>query len=228
MLPGFLLSRQSARLTALAPVCCVNIARICCADGRCEAFLGCHVWSNDLPRPREDTWQRQRGFFMSPEKVVELFYFRDGMVFWNISLGRKIRAGARAGNEQFRPDGSRKCRRIRYEGHAYKEHHIVWCLVTGSWPDGQLDHKDGDPFNNNFSNLRPASHSQNMRNRRKPVTNTSGLKGAYYITKRGVWGSCISVDNKNKHLGSFATREQAHKAYCSAAEKLFGEFARFD
>ncbi len=31
---------------------------------------------------------------------------------------------------------------------------------------------------------------------------------------------------ENKNLGYFATAEAAHAAYCNAATRLFGEFAR--
>ncbi len=36
----------------------------------------------------------------------------------------------------------------------------------------------------------------------------------------------IRLQGKNYHLGMFDTPEEAHKAYCEAAVKLHGEFAK--
>jgi hypothetical protein len=37
----------------------------------------------------------------------------------------------------------------------------------------------------------------------------------------------IYIDKKCRHLGMFDTPAEAHAAYCAAASKAFGEFARF-
>lgn len=84
--------------------------------------------------------------------------------------------------------------------------------------------------NNVWSNLRLATKSQNMANVGLIKSNTSGLKGASRY-KAGEpygkpWQASIRKDNKQYHLGHFATKEEAHAAYVAAAEKIHGEFAR--
>lgn len=58
-------------------------------------------------------------------------------------------------------------------------HRIAWRLMTGEWPKSHIDHKDGNHRNNRWDNLRLASPSQNVCNRLKQKTNTSGTIGVY-------------------------------------------------
>ena len=91
-----------------------------------------------------------------------------------------------------------------------------------------VDHIDTNPLNNRRDNLRLATTSQNAMNKGKPVTNTSGFKGAHYHKLSRVWEAAITVNGKQKHLGSFGTAEEAYEAYCKAAKQYFGEFARLE
>lgn len=102
-------------------------------------------------------------------------------------------------------------------------HRVVFAIHYSYWPKDQLDHKDGNHLNNRIVNLREASNAQNLKNRKKHVTNKSGYTG---VTARGKrWISQICVDNKVMHLGMFDTPEDAYTAYCRAAQIHHGEFA---
>lgn len=102
-------------------------------------------------------------------------------------------------------------------------HRIAWILMTGDWPKGQIDHKDGDKGNNRWDNLRECTASQNQAN--KIPYGSSGLKGVSRTPKSIKWRAQIRVNGKAKHLGSFDTKEEAHAAYCLAAEVTHGDFA---
>jgi hypothetical protein len=94
-------------------------------------------------------------------------------------------------------------------------------------PDGlEVDHIDGDGLNNRRCNLRLATRSQNMRNQRLNSRNTSGFKGVSWDKRDKKWLAYIKVYRKKIHLGSFDTPEDAHAAYCDAAARLHGEFAK--
>ena len=58
--------------------------------------------------------------------------------------------------------------------------------------------------------------------------NTTGFKGVSYHKQRKKFVSNIGFNGKLKHLGYYATAEQAHQAYVAAAKELHGEFARFE
>lgn len=88
-----------------------------------------------------------------------------------------------------------------------------------------VDHIDGNRLDNRRTNLRVCTQTENSRNRRRHTNNTSGYKG---VSKRpsGSYRAQIKVDGKKIHLGTFASAEEAHKAYCNAARKYHGEFFR--
>ena len=88
----------------------------------------------------------------------------------------------------------------------------------------QLDHINGNRADNNVSNLRWCSRSQNQHNKSKNKTNKSGFKGVR--CDKGRWRSTIWCNNKQYRLGSFDTAEEAFEAYKKKASELHGEFAK--
>lgn len=96
-------------------------------------------------------------------------------------------------------------------------------FLTG-WP--LVDHRNGDGLDNRRSNLRPATRSENARNRRPHRNNSSGFKGvSFHITKRR-WGAAIKAGGLQQHLGYFPSSEATARAYDAAAVELHGAFAR--
>jgi hypothetical protein len=108
-------------------------------------------------------------------------------------------------------------------------HRMAWAFYYGEEPNGLVDHINGDRLDNRIKNLRIATYSQNSANAKRHSRNTSGLKGASKVVKNGRWTgrwqASITVRNKQVHLGSFRTKEEAHQAYLLAARKYQGEFA---
>jgi hypothetical protein len=81
-----------------------------------------------------------------------------------------------------------------------------------------IDHKDWNGLNNQRNNLRSASHSQNLGNGRFR-RGISGFRGVAAVGDR--WRAYVA----GIHLGTFATPEEAARAYDAAAIARFGEFA---
>ena len=90
--------------------------------------------------------------------------------------------------------------------------------------DIKIDHRDTNGLNNTRANLRTATASQNAANQRK-TRGTSRYKGVYK-PRRGGWVAQIGAGRRHFYLGSFATEEDAARAYDRAAVALFGEYAR--
>lgn len=111
-------------------------------------------------------------------------------------------------------------------GRLHLAHRVIWAISTGAWPINQIDHRDGDRLNNAIENLRESNHSQNMHNQSNRVTNKSGYKGVSWDKKGNKFRAQISVNSKKIHLGCYETAEEAYLAYCVAADKYHGDFAR--
>jgi len=115
---------------------------------------------------------------------------------------------------------------ICVEGKLHQAQRLAWLYMTGEWPEF-IDHKNGHRADNRWSNLRDCTRLQNQANMKKPSHNTSGLKGVSLHSEAQKWRAKIQVNKKTIHLGLFATKRQAHDAYCEAARRYHGEFARF-
>ena len=113
--------------------------------------------------------------------------------------------------------------RIGIDGCSYFAHRLAWLYVTGGWPTEDIDHINGDGSDNRWCNLRAATRSQNLMNRR--VIGRHGLKGVEKQTHGHTWAARIKSGDKRIYLGNFQTKEEAHAAYVRAAERLHGEFA---
>lgn len=133
------------------------------------------------------------------------------------------------GRRADRPCGSIKMkgrRVIRINYRDYAAYRLAWLYVHGGWPAAHIDHKDVDCGNDAFENLRPASNTQNLHNRKVRRDSASGLKGVRYAAHAKLWRARITVNGRTISLGYFRTPEEAHAAYATAAAEHFGEFAR--
>ena len=107
---------------------------------------------------------------------------------------------------------------FRVNGKMYKAHRLAWAFVHGEFPDGDIDHINGNPSDNRICNLRLASHSLNLQNQRRAKSNNStGLLGV--CPNGSGWRAEIRVNGKKVNLGTHKTPELAHVAYVEAKRK---------
>jgi hypothetical protein len=102
----------------------------------------------------------------------------------------------------------------------YLIHRLAWLYVHGEWPHHQIDHINGDPTDNRLCNLRDVSQLLNNQNQRDAQkANKTGYLGVH--KKRGRF---IAALNRGKggsrHIGCFATAEEAHAAYLEEKRRL--------
>lgn len=115
---------------------------------------------------------------------------------------------------------------IGCNGKVYLAHRLAWLYMTGSWPERMIDHIDGNPSNNSWSNLRQATAHQNTMNTKSRVTNRSGVKGVCWNKKLNKWQAGIKYNYKSIHLGLFDNIDEAAKAVSDKRNELHGEYAR--
>jgi len=104
-----------------------------------------------------------------------------------------------------------------------KMHREILGLKRG---DGKLtDHIDRNGLNNQRSNLRICTPTENSRNRTNKKNTSSKYKGVSWRAKSKMWYVQIDYNKQRRYLGSFADEIEAAKVYDAKAKKLFGEFA---
>lgn len=159
------------------------------------------------------------------ERLQNVLYYErgSGRFFWTKTFNSRIQRGDQAGT--MLKNGYWQ---ITIDCEFYLEHRLAWFWCNGDWPNGKLDHADGNIWNNRIGNLRVATTSQNGANARTSALNTSGYKGVSWDKSRGMWSAFITVDCKHIYLGRFTELSMAAQAYRDAAREHFGEFARYE
>lgn len=90
------------------------------------------------------------------------------------------------------------------------------------------DHIDGNKLNNQKTNLRIATRTENARNQRPVRGGSSQYKGVGWHKAANKWRADIRINGELKYLGLFTDEIQAAKSYNEAATKYFGEFAQIN
>ena len=107
--------------------------------------------------------------------------------------------------------------------HPSGQHLFLHKEVVGAGKHQIVDHINRNPLDNRRSNLRLCTLAQNNKNASLRRSNTSGFRGVY--CRGNYWSAAIESDGRKYNLGTFATAEDAAKAYDEAAKRLHQEFA---
>jgi hypothetical protein len=94
-------------------------------------------------------------------------------------------------------------------------HRLAWLFVYGALPDGEIDHINGNRSDNRIINLRLSSRSVNTQNIR--LARKTSITGVLGVSPQGMkFQARINSNGKQRHLGTFQTKEEAHEAYLVA------------
>lgn len=156
---------------------------------------------------------------LTQAKVKRLFEYRDGKLYWKKSLGR-VKKGDEAGSMS-----GKGYKQVGIDKNVYRYGRIIYLMFHGYIPEC-VSYIDSNRLNTRIENLREATPSQISCHKKKLSNNTSAFKGVSFHKQVGKYKAAIVKKKKSHHLGYFDTPQEAHKAYCKAAKKLHGEFAR--
>ena len=160
---------------------------------------------------------------INKEKILSALRYESetGSLYWTKSQGRR-KAGDRAGGVC--SDGYV---RVQVDGERVTVHRVIWVLEGNDLPPQGfvIDHIDGNAQNNHISNLRLATHAQNMRNSKSRVNSITGMSGVTYNRREKKWMASITANRIQKRIGAFARIEDAIAARLAAELAVFGEFA---
>lgn len=156
---------------------------------------------------------------LSAERLRQLLAYdaESGAFRWRLNRKGGPRAGAIAAGMS-----STGYLRIGVDGNRYKAHRLAWLYMTGAWPVGEIDHINGARRDNRWSNLRDVPREVNNQNRRvslRPKIGGAPL-GVHWHSQQCKWRACVSVANRQIHLGLFETQRAASEAYIAAKRML--------
>ena len=93
---------------------------------------------------------------------------------------------------------------IIYNYKSYKAHRIIWLMVHGRYPDGDIDHINHDRTDNRIENLRVVTRMENCQNHKRS-NRSPFLPGVSWHTRDLVWQSYITVFYTRHYLGQSET-----------------------
>lgn len=167
-----------------------------------------------------------RGTLISAFRLRELLDYdpATGAWTWLVDRGPKVKAGDVAGSKHWYKKDKTFRRVIKIEDRLYLASRLAFLYLKSRWPHGQVDHQNTDTIDDRWKNLREATQTQNMYNRKTQRNNHLGVKG---IRKRGNrFSARIKTDGKSLFLGSFETMEEAAAVHLAATKRYAGYFAR--
>lgn len=113
---------------------------------------------------------------------------------------------------------------MRINGKLHLRYRLVWLYMHGVWPSGEIDHINGDLTDDRLENLRDTSRRVNQENIRKAFKNKKScdLLGVHSNPRNATspWRASISTNGRQKYIGVFRTKEDAHAAYILAKRQM--------
>jgi hypothetical protein len=105
--------------------------------------------------------------------------------------------------------------------------HVLLAKAFIPNPDNKecVDHIDRNPQNNELTNLRWATRSENQQNRTIQNNNTSGTSGVTYRKDRNNWSVRVWINEKAIFGGNFKDKNEAIKARNDLVKEYYGEYA---
>lgn len=162
-------------------------------------------------------------FELTQENLKQCYrYDPDTGIFTRLISGGGQKAGSFAG-----VINDRGYLRIWIAGKSYKAHRLAFLYVTGKMPrqHSTVDHINRCRADNRWSNLRLASHGENLANSGPQQRNTTGFKGVSRSGNGKRFVAQITVRGEVRYLGTFDAAAEAGAAYEAAANDAYGEFA---
>lgn len=110
---------------------------------------------------------------------------------------------------------------VHFSGKTVYAHRLAFYIVTGRWPDNDIDHINGNRQDNRWQNLREATRSQNLMNKRTK----RNLPKNVYLHPSGRYRVKMKIDGITKHFGYYEDLEAASLAADRVRKKYHKEFA---
>lgn len=134
---------------------------------------------------------------------------------------RKVRRGKWQAGEVVNHVNHSGYLEVRVDGKLYKLHRLIWKMFYGKDPVGEIDHINRVKDDNKIKNLRDVDRLINSINKDLQSNNTSGMRGVSFSKQKDRWISFIKINGEHKHLGTFASFDDASKSRKEAEKKYW-------
>jgi len=170
-------------------------------------------------RKRKPCWRE-----ITADEARRIFSYdpETGVLRWEVPLANVVKKGTPCACKN-----SSGYYTVGIYGKMHTVHRIIWLMMTGSFPDATIDHINRDRSDNRWSNLRPATISQ-QRGNTGAARSKTGVRGVVRMGKK--YQAKIKMKDPTTGLssvhclGTYPTLEQAGAAYDAAALRYYGEF----
>jgi hypothetical protein len=136
------------------------------------------------------------------KRLRELFIY-DGVT----GVLRKRKTNKVSGSKD-----SRGYLRSSVDGSRYKNSRLIWMYVYGECPPNMvIDHINRVVSDNRIDNIRLVNETENLKNKKKYINNSSGHTGVFWNKYRSKWCARFRLNGEVTQAGSFDTIEEAIK-----------------
>ena len=170
-----------------------------------------------LPHIKEEIRSR---FDYNPEKGELTWAYRDeNFKYFNEHVAGKV-VGTVYAHYKHGYKGKRVALEVFRKKLTLTTARVCWLVQTGDWPEHTIDHINRDSTDDRWENLRDVTQSVNNWN-----------KNGYKIRDGSLYKGVTKRDNRyytyvqGKYTGSYATPEEAARAYDKKALELWGDRA---
>lgn len=134
-----------------------------------------------------------------------------------VSRSNRVKVGDEIGSAR----DAAEYRAVIVDGTRILAHRVAWAMHYGSWPVGEVDHRNGVRSDNRIDNLRDVTQSVNQQNLRKAKShNSTGYLGVSFHKASLRYHARIRVGGKVHSLRYHATPELAYAAYLKAKREI--------
>lgn len=179
-----------------------------------DVTLGVHLENLELRQGRV----ARRREAITVHELRDFFQYTPGTgeLIWLKSLSNRVAPGT-----VWKPDD----RRVTFLGRSWAKTHLIWWYMTGTLPPKRsfIDHRDGNPKNNCWDNLRLVSGSQNSANTKDKGRRSLLPRGVYPV--KGGFRAIVMYQRKRYYSDPVPTPTLAHQEYRRLHQELHGEFS---
>lgn len=140
--------------------------------------------------------------YSQAEKLLR-YSKQSGDIYWSVNRQGRVKAGDKAGTLQLNKNGKSYISIVVSQKH-YLAHRLVWLLENKEFPNGCIDHINGNGLDNRIENLRVVSRLSNQRNQRLSKRSKSGVMGVSRCHRSGKWVVRIGSRSTQKYIGLYS------------------------